>query len=193
MQASSRWFVVVVFLLSGAFFLLKYPLPSFADQSMAATADPVLVAAGDIANCNLTMDASTADLLDTIAGTVVTLGDNAYDNGTPQEFADCYEPTWGRHKARTKPSTGNHDYGTKGAEGYFTYFDAAASPLDSPCTKDCKGYYSYDLGAWHIIALNSEIAVDENSAQVQWLRADLAAHATVCTLVYFHRPRFSSG
>jgi hypothetical protein len=153
----------------------------------------VFVGAGDIADCNATRDSDTARLLDGLAGTVFAIGDNAYEDGTLQEFNDCYHPTWGRHKARTYPVPGNHEYHTSGAEGYYTYFGAAASPLDTNCTQNCKGYYSYNVGAWHIIALNSEIAHGVGSPQEQWLRADLAANQRTCTLAYWHRPRFSSG
>jgi hypothetical protein len=156
-------------------------------------ADAVLVAAGDIADCDSTRDSDTANLLDAIAGTVATLGDNVYERGTLTQFENCYGPTWGRHKDRTQPSVGNHDYDTSGAAGYYTYFGAAASPLDSPCTSRCKGYYSYNLGAWHIVVLNSETAAGAGSAQEQWLRADLAANPAACTLAYWHTPRFSSG
>ena len=148
--------------------------------------DPVLVGAGDIASCSETGDEATANLLDGIAGTVFTTGDNAYKDGTLAEFMDCYDPTWGRHKARTRPSPGNHDYGTTNAAGYFSYFGPAAGD-------PAKGYYSYDLGAWHIIVLNSEISTDAGSPQEQWLRADLAAHPVACTAAYWHRPLFSSG
>jgi hypothetical protein len=163
------------------------------ETALTPTAAPVLVGAGDITDCNQTQDELTAQLLDGIAGTVFTLGDNAYSDGTLTEFNNCYGPTWGRHKDRTRPSPGNHDYHTSGATGYYTYFGAAASPLEINCTGNCKGYYSYDLGTWHIIALNSEIDHDAGSAQEQWLRADLAAHQNGCTLAYWHRPRFSSG
>ena len=145
----------------------------------------VLVGAGDIGDCTKIWDSLTANLLDTIPGTVFAAGDNAYEDGTPAEYANCYGPTWGRFKARTRPVPGNHDYNTPGAAGYFGYFGAAAGD-------PAKGYYSYDLGAWHIIALNSNIAMDVGSAQEQWLRADLAAHPTVCTLAYWHHPLFSS-
>jgi hypothetical protein len=147
---------------------------------------PVLVGAGDIATCSGTGDEATANLLDGIAGTVFTTGDNVYPDGTSAEFANCYDPTWGRHKARTRPSAGNHDYHTQGAAGYYSYFGAAAGDPS-------KGYYSYNLGDWHIIVLNSEISAGANSAQVQWLRADLAAHPVACTAAYWHKPRFSSG
>lgn len=149
-------------------------------------ADPVFVGAGDIALCASSGDEATAALLDTISGTVWTAGDNVYDTGTAAEFTNCYDPSWGRHKARTRPTPGNHDYGTPGATGYYGYFGAAAGD-------PAKGYYSYELGAWHIIALNSEIAAGAGSAQEQWLRADLAAHPTACTLAYWHKPLYSSG
>jgi len=157
------------------------------------TTDPVFVGAGDIADCRSPHDTETANLLDAIPGAVYTLGDNVYERGTLADFTNCYEPTWGRHKARTYPAVGNHDYVTAGASGYYTYFGAAASPLEPNCTTNCKGYYSYDLGAWHIIVLNSQSAANAGSPQEQWLRADLAAHPTACTLAYWHIPRFSSG
>jgi hypothetical protein len=168
--------------------LLPWPEPA-----LAQAGDPVLVGAGDITHCNRNKDEATAELLDNIDGTVFTVGDNAYPDGTLAEFKDCYEPTWGRHKDRTRPAVGNHDYRTDGAAGYFTYFGAAASPLDTNCTSNCKGYYSYNLGDWHIIVLNSEIDHSAGSPQEQWLRADLAADQSLCTLAYWHRARFSSG
>lgn len=148
--------------------------------------DPVLVGAGDIAHCSSDGDETTAKLLDNIPGTVFTTGDNAYPDGSAEEFANCYDPSWGRHKARTYPTPGNHDYHTTDAAGYFEYFGSRAG-------EPGKGYYSYDLGAWHIIVLNSNIAVETGSPQEQWLRADLAAHPAACTLAYWHHPRFSSG
>ncbi len=148
-------------------------------------ASVVLVGAGDIANCGSGAE-QTARLLDNIPGTVFTAGDNAYPDGAGARFARCYDPTWGRHKARTRPSPGNHDYGTGGAAGYFKYFGDNAGPAG-------RGYYSYDLGDWHIIALNSNIDMSAGSAQEQWLRADLAANPKDCTLAYWHHPRFSSG
>ncbi|MEJ2204146.1 MAG: metallophosphoesterase, partial [Gemmatimonadota bacterium] len=111
---------------------------------------------------------------------------NAYSDGTAANFSECYDPSWGRHKARTRPSPGNHDYHTPDAAGYFDYFGALAG-------EDRTGYYSYDLGSWHVISLNSEIDMDAGSPQEQWLRADLAANPTACTLAYWHKPRFSSG
>ncbi|MGH7401544.1 MAG: ABC transporter substrate-binding protein [Candidatus Rokuibacteriota bacterium] len=150
----------------------------------------VLVGAGDIASCTSDGDEATASLLDAIGGVVFTLGDHAYDSGTSIEFAACYEPSWGRHKSRTRPAPGNHDYATSAGSGYFAYFGARAGD-------PAKGYYSYDLGSWHIIVLNSNCpdvgGCGPGSAQERWLRADLAAHPSICTLAYWHHPRFSSG
>jgi acid phosphatase type 7 len=151
----------------------------------------VLVGTGDIAVCGSTGDDQTAALLDGIDGTVFTLGDNAYENGTTAEYTNCYQPSWGRHLARTRPSAGNHEYNTPGATGYYGYYGAAAGdPL--------KGYYSYDLGDWHIIVLNTNsncvaIGCAAGSTQEQWLRSDLQLNSKPCTLAYWHHPRFSSG
>ena len=182
----------------------------------------LLVGAGDIAECYegavppslrrarqqaaRSPAEATARLLDRIPGTVVTLGDNAYETGSPFDYAACYHPTWGRHLARTRPSAGNHEYLTPAAAGYFTYFGARSAPP--------LGYYSYDAGSWHVVVLNStpqvyacrppELvppgSVEEGRlcagdvAQQAWLEADLAAHADkACTVAYFHHPRYSSG
>ena len=152
--------------------------------------DPVLVGAGDIARCSSDGDEATADLLDSIPGTVFTTGDNVYEDGTASEFANCYDPSWGRQKACTYPSVGNHDYLTKGAAGYFNYFGSVAGDPD-------KGYYSYELDTWHIIVLNSQCGqvggCNSGSPQYAWLQQDLQTHANLCTLVYYHIPIFSSG
>jgi len=140
-----------------------------------------LVGAGDITSCSRSQDELTAQLLDNIPGTVFTAGDNAYTDGNYAEYLNCYEPTWGRHKARTKPSPGNHDYLTSGAAGYFQYFNNVAS------------YYAYNLGAWRIYSLNSEISVSATSAQAAWLQDDLATNPSQCVLAYWHKPRWSSG
>jgi PKD repeat protein len=146
-----------------------------------------LAAAGDIAGCGQERDEATAKLLDALPNAAVaTLGDNVYGAATLAQYNNCYGPNWGRHISRTRPAPGNHDYDEPGASGYFAYFGAAAGD-------PAKGYYSYRLGAWHVIALNTEVSMKDGSAQVQWLRADLAAHPAACTLAYWHRPRFSSG
>jgi hypothetical protein len=146
--------------------------------------DYTLVGAGDIGECGRVGAERTAALLDQIDGVVFTTGDHAYMNGTADEFARCYHPTWGRHRARTRPSPGNHDYGTPGAAGYFAYFGAAAAPP--------HGYYSFDLGPWHVVSLNTNVPVHAGSAQWSWLRADLTVHRTRCAMAYFHEPLFSS-
>ena len=154
--------------------------------SAEAPVSVTLVGAGDIADCNSEGDEQTAALLDTIAGAVFTAGDNAYSNGAASDFAQCYDASWGRHKTRTRPAPGNHDYRSSSGGPYFEYFGALAG--DSGV-----GYYSYDLGAWHVISLNSNIDMRAGSAQEQWLRADLAATTAHCVLAYWHHPRFSSG
>lgn len=154
------------------------PLPGSLTQVSAASV--VLVGAGDISRCNNNNDEATAKLLDAIPGTVFTTGDNVYDSGTSTEFTNCYKPTWGRHKSRTKPVPGNHEYRTSGASGYYTYFGSAK-------------YYAHNAGDWRVYALNSEIDTSSTSAQVQWLKNDLAANPRKCVLAYWHRPRWSSG
>ena len=151
---------------------------------------PILVGAGDIADCkDLSGAEATAKLLEATPGTVMAVGDLAYPDGTKENF-DCYDRTWGRVKSRTRPSPGNHEFHTQGATFYFSYFGEAAGDPKA-------GYYSYELGTWHIIALNSECidigGCNAGSAEEKWLRADLAAHPAACTLAYFHKPLFSSG
>ncbi len=121
---------------------------------------------------------------------MLALGDEAYPEGTDEDFNECYDPTWGQFKERTKPVPGNHEYYTEDADGYFEYFGKAAGDPD-------EGYYSYDLGAWHIVALNSNCeyvgGCGAGSAQVRWLTNDLRRNLTVCTLAYFHHPLLGSG
>jgi hypothetical protein len=180
----------------GAAFVLGAASPwPFAEgrepTAAVAAGDPVVLAAGDIASCSSSGDEATANLLDANAGaTVITLGDNAYPNGSATDYSNCYDPTWGRSKSRTSPSAGNHEYQTSGASGYFGYFGSAAGD-------PTKGYYSYDLGTWHVVVVNSNCSqvggCGAGSPQETWLRSDLAAHPTACTLAYWHHPRFSSG
>ena len=165
------------------------PPPRATPTTRPAPAGPVLLAAGDIASCQSDGDEATAALLDQLPGTVATLGDNVYERGTAAEFQRCYGPTWGRHRARTRPSAGNHDYATDDGAGYYGYFGAAAGD-------PAKGYYSYDLGTWHVVVLNSNCAVVSCAAggeQERWLREDLGASRAVCTVAYWHHARFSSG
>jgi hypothetical protein len=143
----------------------------------------VFLGAGDIAGCTERFfDEATAALLDTLEGAVFALGDNVQGPGTPEDFADCYHPTWGRHKARTRPAVGNHEYNVPGAVPHFAYWGESAGPPG-------KGYYSYDVGAWHVVVLNSNTLFEE---QYEWLAADLAANPSRCTLAYWHHPWFTS-
>ena len=136
--------------------------------------------------CGSPAVAATAALIDSIGGIVFTTGDNAYPNGSTANFRDCYEPYWGRHRGRTRPTPGNHDYENGGAAAYYTYFQENAGPFG-------VGYYSYTAGPWRVFALNSEIPVGPGSVQLQWLRSELTAARTRCTMVYWHKPLFSSG
>lgn len=161
----------------------------------------LLAAAGDIADCRDQKGAAaraTGDLLRTrFPGvTVLTLGDLVYGNGTSAEFANCYDRVWRGLRERTRPAPGNHDYGIylpvrrRNAAPYFGYFGASAGPLG-------KGFYSFDLGAWHIVSLNSmagEVAAaPSRQEQTEWLENDLAQSAQPCLLAYWHHPLFSSG
>ncbi len=147
----------------------------------------VFVGAGDITSCGQTQDEATAKLIDALpSAEVYTLGDNAYPDGTADQFANCYHPTWGRFKNRTHPSVGNHDYHQPNAQDYSNYFGSAAG-------EPTKLYYSYDLGDWHIIVLNSEIERTLTSPQITWLKQDLANNNDMCTLAMWHRPLFSTG
>ena len=163
----------------------------------AAAASPdqgvTVYAAGDIARCAYRDPAysGAADTAATVAAglaqdpeaVVLALGDLTYPNGAMKEFTDCYAPTWGRFKDRTLPAPGNHEYYTPGAKPYFDWWGARAG----------RGYYSFELGTWHIISLDSNLAPAQHAAQLDWLRADLAAHPARCTLAYWHHPLYSSG
>lgn len=150
---------------------------------------PILLAAGDIADCTSNGALLTARLIESRPGTVAALGDTAYPAGSASDFARCYNPTWGRFKARTRPAIGNHEYLTAGANAYFAYFARRSAPT--------RGYYSYELGRWRIVVLNSECdqigGCASGSTQMRWLRNDLVRHPARCTLAYWHQPRFSSG
>jgi acid phosphatase type 7 len=152
-----------------------------------------LVGAGDIASCeNIEGARATAKLLEQIPGTIFAAGDLAYERGTAAEFQNCYDTTWGEFKARTRPVPGNHEYGDPKASAYFKYWGKQAGP-------EGKGYYSYDLGSWHIVALNTNCTVKglggcaAGSPEEEWLRQDLAGHPDACILAYSHQALFSSG
>ena len=171
--------------------IVRSYLITVADLPPPGPVTGTLVGAGDIADCLVDTDEATARLLDSIGGTVFTAGDDAYESGTSTEFSTCYDPTWGRHRLRTLPAPGNHEYQTAGATGYFGYFGGAGGD-------PTKGYYSTDVGSWHVVILNSDCTdivggCAAGGAQEQWLRADLAASAAACTVAIWHHPLFSSG
>ena len=149
-----------------------------------------LITAGDIARCDAQDDESTAALADTYAGTVLVLGDNAYEDGSSRDYQDCYQPSWGRLLDRTLAVPGNHEHQTAGARAYFDYFGPRAGPAG-------RGWYAQTLGAWRLITLDSECRAvggcGPGSPQYAWLTAELNEHASPCTVVAFHRPRYSSG
>jgi hypothetical protein len=161
----------------------------------AAPGDPILMAAGDVADCARLGDEGTAALVNAVpSATVAMLGDGAYPHGDLKTYGDCYGPSWGHFKDRTRPAPGNHDYAVglnrQSAPGYFDYFGGAAGD-------PTQGFYSYDLQNWHIVSMNSTCGVPgagctPGSPQMRWLQADLDAHPTECTLAYWHHPRFFS-
>jgi hypothetical protein len=191
-------------------FLLVFAVRPIAYQ-MAEASDPVIAAAGDIA-CDPSIstfhngngsstscrEKYTSNLLvGTGLTAVLALGDTQYECGGYDAFLKSYDPSWGRVLSMTHPALGNHEYLTSGgtdcasgAAGYFDYFGSSAG---SPG----KGYYSFDIGAWHIIALNSNCSkvggCGSGSPQYNWLKSDLAAHSNLCTLAFWHHPLFSSG
>ena len=147
------------------------------------------VGAGDIGWCNLPGAAATARLIEGINGEVFTAGDNAYMDGSLKNYQDCYAPTWGRFIDRTRPVAGNHEYDTdNSARGYYSFFGGRAFEA-------LGGYYSYDVGDWHVIALNSAFpnGVGFGPAQMAWLRAELTTNRSKCTAAIWHHPLFSSG
>ena len=167
-----------------------------AAPALAPAAAPkalVVYAAGDIADCRYSRPAysGAADTAAIIArgdpqALVLSLGDHTYPDGLAAEFRDCYAPTWGQFRARTRPAPGNHEYTRAKAEGYWDYFGELAGPRG-------RGYYSFDQGGWHFISLNSHLKPEEHQRQLVWLKDDLAAHPARCTLAYWHAPMYSSG
>jgi hypothetical protein len=154
--------------------------------------DVVIAAAGDISNTSISGQKITAGLIQGAGfDAVLTLGDNQYNDGALAAYNNYFDKTWGKFINKIHPVPGNHEYNTTGAKGYYSYFgEAAGDPK--------KGYYSFDLGAWHIVAINSNsecgaVPCNAGSAQEKWLRKDLAAHPRKCTLAYFHHPLFTSG
>jgi hypothetical protein len=169
--------------------------PATTTATITHPATTVFVGAGNIATCGNNKDEATAALIDALPNaTVFTAGDNAfggirYTDGSDSAYINCYGPSWGRFLTRTYPVLGNHDYVTPNARGAFDYFGGRLGPPG-------LGYYSYDLGTWHIIVLNDHGSdstfLDPGSPQGQWLAADLAAHTNVCTAALWHIPLFNS-
>lgn len=171
--------------------------PAPAASASASSEPAVFVGAGDIAECDFPDDEATAEILDEVVeehpdAVVYTTGDNAYPSGTYDDLVRCYDPSWGRHKERTRPVVGNHDFGERQGAGHYRYWGEAGGPFD-------RYYYSYDVGTWHVIVLNSEChrvgcrLDDPDGDQVEWLLDDLASTDAECTVALWHNPRWSSG
>ena len=163
-----------------------------APAAESAAPDCVVTIAGDIADGADPSDSKyinamrTGDVVRMVNPTfALTAGDNAYDTGTLAEFQTKYDPTWGSFKATTRPAPGNHEYNTPNAQGYFDYFFGGVSTGND--------YYAFDCGAWRLYSLNCEILCEEGSAELAWLRNDLAAHPGRHYLGYLHQPLFTSG
>lgn len=145
----------------------------------------MLTVAGNIGACDATADDATATLIGGIPGEIFTAGDNAFPHGTASDYAGCYEPTWGREKARTHAVLGNHDYDRAQGADAFDYWGDRAGPRD-------KGWYSVDVGDWHVIVINDNLPFGPSSEQGAWLAADLAASTRRCTMAIWHQPLFLS-
>ncbi|HWX54778.1 MAG TPA: metallophosphoesterase [Verrucomicrobiae bacterium] len=179
---------LVSLLLLSALAISQQPGASAPETKVGAQ---TVIAVGDMVDCpNVSGGEGTAKLADAIPGTILALGDLSYPDGSDKNFNDCYSKTWGRHKARTRPAPGNHEYHTPGASGYLKYFGSAAG-------QPGHAYYSFDLGNWHLISLDSECAAiggcQKGSSEELWLRDDLRHNSGKCILAYWHVPLFSSG
>lgn len=173
---------------------------------------PVVAAAGDIAcdpahrafaggaglrgDCRQLLTSNLLLRMD--LASVLAVGDTQYETGQLEAFQRSFDLSWGRLKTLIRPVPGNHEYAQPGATGYFDYFNGPGQRFGPAGDRVGGGYYSYEIGGWHVVALNSQCAevpggCSADSPQNQWLRADLAAHPAACTLAYFHGPRFTSG
>ncbi len=174
-------------------------------EQVALSGASAMVGVGDIASCSQRLGVETAILVDSILradsvakvqAAVFTLGDNVYSSGTTEQFEKCFTPAWGDPKRRIMkslhPTPGNHEYYTPNADPYYKYFGPAAGVVG-------KGYYSYDVAKWHIVVVNSELFVNSifsdsaRKEQLDWVAQDLKDHKALCTIAYWHHPRFSSG
>jgi hypothetical protein len=172
----------------------RYRVQGYQYSAQALEATSVVVAgAGDICDPTPEDCGRTADVIESLNPTAVfTAGDNAYHSGTLSQYNTLYAPNWGRFKALTNPSPGNHDYLTTGAAGYFDYFNGAGNQ-GGPAGDRSQGYYSYDVGEWHFVALNTMSGGTVAAAQLDWLQADLQATTKPCIAAYFHHPLVSRG
>jgi 3',5'-cyclic AMP phosphodiesterase CpdA len=174
-------------------------------EQVALSGASAMIGVGDIASCSQRLGVETAILVDSILradslakvqAAVFTLGDNVYSSGTTEQFEKCFTPAWGDPKRRIMkslhPTPGNHEYYTPNADPYYKYFGPAAGVVG-------KGYYSYDVAKWHIVVVNSELFVNSifsdsaRKEQLDWVTQDLKEHKALCTIAYWHHPRFSSG
>ena len=160
-------------------------LPLLTQADGVESQPPILLAAGDIADCGPGAE-TTARLLDGQPGLILALGDLAYPSGSDSDFLRCFVPTWGHFRNRLRAVPGNHDYYTPKAAPYFAVLGDAAGPAG-------QGFYSLDVHGWHLIALNTHLPHDAEGRQLDWLRQDLAATESTCILAFFHLPPFSSG
>lgn len=161
-------------------------------MTAAPSGAPTVAVAGDIADDGSGDTATSNLVVNLVPDLVLTAGDNAYQDGSLAQYQTYYDPTWGRFKSKTRPAPGNHEYHTSGAAGYFDYFNGVGATTGPAGTRG-QGYYSFDVGAWHLIALNNYVSMSAGSAQEQWLKADLSQNTGRCTLAYWHEPRFTSG
>ncbi|HET6763577.1 MAG TPA: metallophosphoesterase [Longimicrobiaceae bacterium] len=194
-RAFTRWLVTLLVAAIGSVafafvFLRVAPPPEAIAPAGIEPARPVpaadLVAVGDIGECPMAGARATAELARRLPGTIAVLGDEAYPTGSDADFARCFDPAWGPLKARIRPVPGNHEYLTANGAAYYRYFGPRAG-------RPGEGWYSYELGAWHVVAINSSVDVGPASPQVAWLRDDLARAGGRCILAYWHTPRFSVG
>jgi hypothetical protein len=202
-RANFRWLLLavgVVVVAIGAFALWIFvihprtwtdigPLDLPGIPPSPATDEQVLLGVGDIGWCGGDADERVAQLAADLPGTIAMLGDDVYPEGTAANYAQCLAPSWGPMLGRTRPAIGNHDYVRGDASAYFSFFGSSAGT-------DGEGWYSYDLGAWHVVVLNSNCGIvgcDAGSPQMSWLESDLSAHPSACLLAYWHHPRWSSG
>jgi acid phosphatase type 7 len=187
--------IVVLGVLSSGIIGQSGPGPS--TSPTAEDLEGILVGAGDIATCPGNADEETAALIDQVVAEwpdaiVFTTGDNVYPGGSIEEYRECFEPSWGRHRSRTRPAVGNHDFGETKAAGYHEYWGERGGEFD-------RYYYSYDVGEWHVVVLSAEchrVGCDldsEDGEQAEWLVADLEASDARCTIAIWHDPRWSSG